>query len=83
MAKESAQPKFSDQIREAIDSSGMSRYRICKETGIDPPTLSRFMSGKRGLTMQKLDTLAAFLDLRIVSSKRVKPTKKTTKRKRT
>ena len=43
----------------------MSCYRISKETGLSEPTLSRFMSGERGLTMKALDTLADFLDLNL------------------
>ena len=58
--------KLSDQIRKAVRDSGMTRYAIFKATGIDQATLSRFMSGKRGLPTKTLDVLAEFLDLRIV-----------------
>ena len=61
----SSRLKFSDQIRHAINNCGLTRYRIAKETGISQPTLSRFMSGERGLTMKALDTLADFLGLNI------------------
>ena len=43
--------ELSAQIREAVDSSGMSRYRICKEIEVAEATMSRFMSGKGGLSM--------------------------------
>lgn len=62
-------PKFSDQIRQEISHCGFSQYRISKETGIDPATLSRFMRGERGLPMKTLDRLADFLDLSVVSSR--------------
>ena len=63
--KTTTRKKLSDQVRLAIDTRGESRYRIAKETGISEPTISRFMSGERGLPMKTLDRLAAFLRLRI------------------
>jgi transcriptional regulator with XRE-family HTH domain len=57
--------KLSEQIRRAVDASGLSRYRICKELGIAESTLSRFMSDQGGLSMEYLDRLAELLDLRI------------------
>ena len=57
---------FSDQIRQAVNSSGLSRYRICKEAGIDQATFSRFMSGKVGMALPTLDALADVLGLDIV-----------------
>ena len=61
--------KLSDQIRRAVDDCGQTRYRISKETGIDQSTLSRFMSGERGLPMNTLDKLADDLDLNITVGK--------------
>jgi transcriptional regulator with XRE-family HTH domain len=69
--------KLSDQVRRAVDNCGQTRYRIAKETGISEPTLSRFMSGERGLPMTTLDRLADHLGLDIVRSK----TSETEKRK--
>ena len=56
---------LSDEIREAVDASGMSRYRIAKELDIAESTMSRFMSGKGGLTLKLLDRLAELLGLHI------------------
>jgi len=61
--------RFSDQIRQAVDSSDLSRYRICKEAGIDQATFSRFMSGKVGMALPTLDALADVLGLDIVMTK--------------
>jgi hypothetical protein len=55
----------SDQIRQAIDDSGLSRYRIAQETGISETTLSLFCNGQRGLPMRTLDTLGEFLELKV------------------
>jgi hypothetical protein len=57
---------FSDQIRDAVNASGMSRYRICMEVKLNQPTMSRFMAGKAGLSMRVLDRLADFLALEVV-----------------
>ncbi len=65
--------ELSDQIRRATDGCGMSRYAISRATGIAESTLSRFMSGERGLPMKTLDRLADFLDLNIVAGERPKP----------
>ena len=62
--------KLSDQIRQAIETYGQTRYRIAKETGISQPTLSRFMDGSRGLPMKTLDRLAEYLGLEIVVRKK-------------
>jgi transcriptional regulator with XRE-family HTH domain len=53
--------RFSDQIRAAVDASGMSRYRICKEIGLSEAAMSRFMSGKAGVSLAVLDRLAELL----------------------
>ena len=62
--------KLSEQVRRAVADCGLTQYRIWKETGIDQATLSRFVSGERGLPMKTLDTLADFLELNITAGKR-------------
>lgn len=66
MAQPMNKTKLSDEIRSAIENAGVTRYRICKDTGIAQPTLTRFMTGERGLPMKTLDVLAEYLDLHIV-----------------
>ncbi len=61
--------RLSEQIRRSVDRSGMSRYRICQEAEIDQASMSRFMAGKVGLSLDRLDRLAAVLDLRITDPK--------------
>lgn len=61
--------KLSDQIRRAVDASGMSRYRICKTLDIAESTMSRFMSGG-WLGVENIDALADLLELDIVTGKR-------------
>jgi len=57
--------KVSEQIRNAIRSADVSRYRIAQNTGITEAALSRFMSRQRGLGMDALDSLAAYFDLEL------------------
>lgn len=64
---------MSDQIRSAIDSCGITRYRISKETGISESALSRFMTGERGLSMTALDALADYLGLDVVMRRKRQP----------
>jgi len=53
-------------IKKAIETSGQSRYRIAKETGVSQAHLSRLMSGQRGLGVDMLERLAAHLELEII-----------------
>ena len=64
--------RLSDQIRQAVDACVLSRYRICKETGIDQGAFSRFMAGKVGMTMANLDAVADVLRLDVVARGPVK-----------
>ncbi len=61
---------LTDQIRDAVRKSKLSAYHICKETGIDKASMSKFLSGERGLSLAALDKLAALLKLRIVSGRK-------------
>jgi transcriptional regulator with XRE-family HTH domain len=70
MPMKSKRTKLSDQVRRAIDASGKSRYRICKEAAIGQPTLSRFMHGIAGLSIESLDRLADCLGLNITMDNR-------------
>ena len=66
--------KMTDQVRQAIDDSGLTRYRIAQDTGIDESTLAKFFHGTRGLSLDNLDRLCDYLGLRIVAER--KPAKK-------
>lgn len=64
---------LTDQLRNAIDDCGLTRYEIAKQTGIDESALAKFYNGHRGLSMDALNTLGEFLELEIIM--RRKPTK--------
>lgn len=61
--------RFSDQIRHLVETSGYSRYAICKATGLDNGAMSHFLAGHRGLSLDSLDALADFLKLDVVRRK--------------
>ncbi len=56
---------LTDQLRQAIDDSGLTRYRIAKETGISESALAQFYNGHRGLSINALNALGEFLQLTI------------------
>jgi ribosome-binding protein aMBF1 (putative translation factor) len=66
-------PTFSDQVRNAINNSGMTIYRLAEETGVEASVLYRFVSGKRGFTTATLDKVSKCLGLEL---KRPKTKKK-------
>jgi transcriptional regulator with XRE-family HTH domain len=56
---------LSERLRQAIRDCGESRYALSKRTGIDQSTLTRFMSGERGLRLDVVDVLAEALGLEL------------------
>ena len=64
--------KLSEQLRTAIDASEKSRYRIAVDAKLDHGTLSRFMSGKGGLSIDALDRLGDVLGLELTARRRPK-----------
>lgn len=70
MTAKAKRVKLSDQVRQAIQDCGETHSQICRATGLDNATLCRFMSGERGLSTTALDTIAEYLELSIVSSRK-------------
>lgn len=64
------QKLISEQIREAIQKSGQTRYSIAKATGVGEPTLSRFCNKKMGLTLQTVDILGQYLGFEIIVTRK-------------
>lgn len=63
--------KLSEQIRQAVNDSDLSCYRICKMIGMDKSIMSRFMNRRGGLQQDSLDAIADILNLNLA-----KPTAK-------
>jgi ribosome-binding protein aMBF1 (putative translation factor) len=56
---------FSEQLREAINDSGMSRYRLSQRTGVSQVVLSRFVRGEAGMSLATIDVLVEALGLEL------------------
>lgn len=59
------------QLREAINQSGLTRYAVAKGAGVEYGVLRRYLDEGRDLRLSNVAKLAAFLGLEL------KPTKKT------
>ncbi len=64
---------MTEALRAAIDRSGVTRYRIAKQTGIPETCLMRFMRGETSLLLDRADMLAEYLGLRLVPDPDAKP----------
>lgn len=62
----------SARIRDAVANSEVSRYRIAHDCGMSESSLSRFMAGEHGLSMQSIDTLAEYFGLELVKQRKRK-----------
>jgi plasmid maintenance system antidote protein VapI len=67
MAKKEAPPTVTEQLKEAIRNSGQSLNQLSKASGVGSDRLSRFMTGKRGLTGEAIDKLCSALGLRLTA----------------
>ncbi len=59
-----------------MDDSGLTRYRIAKDIGMNEAALGKFYHGQRGLSTTMLDRLGEYLGLEILRRRRPKQTKK-------
>jgi hypothetical protein len=60
---------LSEQLRNAIVKSGVSRYEISKRTGVSQAALSKFVLGHRGISVKAMDAVGLFLGLSITPKK--------------
>ncbi|MBL8842367.1 MAG: helix-turn-helix transcriptional regulator [Planctomycetes bacterium] len=57
---------FTDRVRQAILSSGVSRYALSKVVGVSQAALSRFVNGHCGIASETLDAVADALGFQLV-----------------
>jgi plasmid maintenance system antidote protein VapI len=57
---------LSGQLRRAITARGGSLYELAEQAGVDRSVLSRFVAGRRTITLETADRLAAVLKVRLV-----------------
>lgn len=60
---------MTDMLRAAIEDSGLSAYRIAKDTGLVVTSVIRFMNHETSLRLDKADRLADYLGLELVKRK--------------
>jgi len=60
------------QLREALLTSDLSRYKIAQLTGVSNASLSLFVNGKRSLSLGAASLLADVLGFQLVREKRTR-----------
>lgn len=61
-----AAPDYRDYLADLIEVRYGSRYRFCKETGVDPGHLSRVFAGRSELSVQSLQRVADALGAALI-----------------
>jgi len=72
MSTNKSNSKTSDVLRAAIQDSGLSAYRISKDTGLVVTSIIRFVDGETSLRLDKADVLAEYLGLELVKKRKTK-----------
>ena len=70
-----AKSTMTEILRAAIKDSGLSAYRISKDTGLVAMSIIRFVEGETSLRLDKADVLAEYLGLRLTPDPDAKPLK--------
>jgi hypothetical protein len=65
MSKKRERQTTSDQLRKAIQDSGVTLYRVAKDAGIGYASLHRFMRGERAVSLDVFDRLCESLGLEL------------------
>ena len=72
MSKSKRKSMLTDVLKRAVRQSGLSQYRIAKDTGILESSLGRFMRGETSLRLDKADLLADYLGLELGKKRKAK-----------
>ncbi|HEY2838154.1 MAG TPA: helix-turn-helix transcriptional regulator [Pirellulales bacterium] len=70
--KATTSTSLSTVLREALENSDVSRYRLSQITGIPEITLGRFLRDERDVRLKTADALADALGLELVPKKKPK-----------
>jgi transcriptional regulator with XRE-family HTH domain len=71
--KSPAPAGIDEQLKAAIRESGLTHYRIGKDSGVASPIIDRFMSGERDLRLATAAKLAETLGLELKPKLEPKP----------
>ena len=61
-----AKHALSRQLREIIESRGMTAYALGQDSGVDATVIGRFLADERDIRLGTADKIAAVLGLRLV-----------------
>lgn len=61
---------WNDVVRRAVKASGLSLYRVAKDSGVNVAPLQRFMVGQHGLTLDSAERIGRLIGLEIRPVKR-------------
>jgi plasmid maintenance system antidote protein VapI len=67
MVKKRKDETVTDQLRRLIRESGVTCYVIAQQTGVSNATLSKFLSGERGLSCEAMDALGEYFGWQVVT----------------
>ena len=59
-----------DELLKAIANSGVTEYRVAKDSGVPQPVLNRFLRGERGISLQTAAKLCKYLNLHLAAAYR-------------
>ena len=63
---------YRDDLRDLLDAAhterGLTRYRLCKQMGIDSGTLSNVLAKRRHFSLEKLEQILGLLGYRLTFS---------------
>jgi hypothetical protein len=65
-----APPNYRDYLADLIEDKYGSRYRFCREKGVDQAYVSRILAGRSGLTLTSLGEFLRLLDVDLVVRRR-------------
>ena len=68
-------PMMGNRLREVLQRERVTRYRLCKDLGIDQGEMSRFFHGKQNVSLPMLERIAGYLGYDLVLVKRKRPKK--------
>ncbi len=63
--KKQSPRRIDDQLRQAIEASGLTRYELWKKSGVSQASLSRFLHGERDLRLGPAAALCEVLGLEL------------------
>jgi plasmid maintenance system antidote protein VapI len=70
MRTNKAQSDLNDQLRRAIDTSGLTRYEIAKRTSLSYSQIHSFCAGSRTLTLDSASRVCEILGLALKKARK-------------